>query len=325
MKRFLHRMFRVIPTLLAGAAVLFSSCAGSGAPQPTHAVPDGGRETHTDSNAPKQIASDDLIRFTLEVYDGDTEDTEYGKYEFSLTEAEDGGFRGVFSFLDSQQTFGNTFEFEADGDFAAEVQKVIRAYDLISLNGTWAQTHGIPEGAGYDLYAAYRSGETLSSRDNASNAIPHEAFAAFYNLFYTASGAKTYYATDRLQNLRYTVYQDGVTVFSASVSTLQDGTVSWTIYEKDPGGETQPVSSSGTCDPALLNEISQLCETIGLYQIEEYPRTSPAQYVTLDMAFGKRTVTVRNNNGISEAQNDALLSLRGIIKQYAAGQSRAAD
>lgn len=320
MKRFLLTFIRVIPTLLAGAAVLFTSCVRGGEPKPTQAVPDGGRETHTNVTAQKQLVSDDLIQFSLEVFEGDPEEAAYGTYEFSLEETETGVFHGVFRFLDSLQTFGNTFEFKADRDFAAEVQKVIRTYGLISLNGDWAVTHGIPEGAGYELFAAYRSGETLSCRDNASNAIPHEAFTAFYNLFYPMSGAEAYYSTDRLQNLRYTVYQNSAAVFSASVTTLQDGTVAWTLYEKDPAGETQPVNSSGKCDPALLDEIGQLCETNGLYQIEEYPRTSPTQYVMLEMAFGKKTVTIRNNNGISAEQNDALLSLRGIIKLYTAAQ-----
>lgn len=143
-----------IALLCVGTAVLLSGCKGGAIGQ--KGVICGGTKDDTDYNAPKMIRSDELISFDTGfyrcadlLYDTDR------SYRFKMSVAENG-------VLTITEGYDEKLKCETDATFAASLQKLIRKYELVKLNGIQKQTYGLPpEYAPYWIKAEYASKETL--------------------------------------------------------------------------------------------------------------------------------------------------------------------
>ncbi|MBO4835824.1 MAG: hypothetical protein J5483_06900 [Lachnospiraceae bacterium] len=134
--------------LLAGLLCFLTGCGSL--------LPKGGTVDHSDPNAPKEIQSDELVFFEVSFYRYEEVETEKdgAEYHFELKK-EDGT-----CILSEDECY--QISCEVDEKVFAEVQKIIREYDLISYNGTDRYKKGIvPEYGPFSLSAKYASGESL--------------------------------------------------------------------------------------------------------------------------------------------------------------------
>lgn len=115
----------------------------------------GGIIDQSDSNAPKEIKSKDLVSLETGFFRYETDPAEGGyRYEFALKE-EDGKVA-----LSENKRY--QISCEVDKEVLQKAQEIIEQFDLVKWNGQSRTTSGLPdEFAPYYLYAEYASGEKL--------------------------------------------------------------------------------------------------------------------------------------------------------------------
>lgn len=146
----------IIVIMCVGGAVLLVGCQQNQTLSSSEEVITGGKEDHSDYDAPKEIKSEEMISFETNFFRyGDYVYEKDRSYRFKMTKSED----DIFIITEG---YDEKLKCETDGTFPAKLQQVIREYNLVSLNGISKQTYGLPEEfAPCFLSAEYASGEKL--------------------------------------------------------------------------------------------------------------------------------------------------------------------
>ncbi len=147
---------------------------------------DGGTRIKRDEDAPKEIRSRELLRFscrfsTLSMLPSDT-GLRPGQYSF-VAVLEGDGVRGTAEY--SAPGSGNTEERSAvyPPDFFPKLEALIRQYSLARYNGLYHKVSGLPSFYGSMVDAVYASGETLYSYHNQDPFIPVEMMRELCRLY----------------------------------------------------------------------------------------------------------------------------------------------
>lgn len=181
MKKVIRNIVSPIILLMAVIGTLLGcSAGGNDVKKPQNAdvdVIEGGTTTHTDTQAPKVINSDNLVGFKNNFFLFDENGSEFdASYCFEVKDSESG------QKLLTCEKNGQTFDCEIDSAVMSGIQKIIKEYSLANYNGTDKFTAGLPPE--YDLsefYALYDTGETIRFSDN--NNPDSEVSKAFLKYF----------------------------------------------------------------------------------------------------------------------------------------------
>ena len=288
--------------------MLFSlfSCVAKEVPE------DGGHHSYTDVDAPKEIVSTELTGLNCDCVVEDDENEIYGRYCLEVKK-EDGSIRGSYEFREADSPLNSiVFPFETGDAFMDRLEEIIRRHDIAQYNGIHEETIGIADEYGFSFDAAYASGEEISCSDNAASLLSLEFVRELAELFYQESGASAYYDTDRLQNLRYSIYdKENGYRFTAYIYEDADGTVRYRLQEKQD--DTVMTEHRGETEREVLERIQKICEDNGMYEISEYPRREESGYCALEMKSGKTDSHIRSNTAISDEQLKALYELKDLI------------
>ena len=147
---------------------------------------DGGTRISHDDNAPKEIISRELIRFSCRFS------------AVSLYENESGLKHGVYKFTASKGTDGVCAKFEctnpkvsADGEHKEirseellyKLDAALRKYNVAQYNGQYYKVSGLPGFYGATVDAEYASGETLYCYNNQDPFLPTELVQELCEIF----------------------------------------------------------------------------------------------------------------------------------------------
>ena len=152
---------RIMAMLLCACMALgLFGCTGKEAPRTEPEVIDGGTTDRTDKNAPKKIESGTLTGFHAGMYLGARWNAQEGHFfDFSIKKDDSGVLTA------SERETGVSLP--ADDALLDALQRVIEEYDLVSRNGVWSVTAGLPpECQAYGFEAYYDSGEKLTFMTN---------------------------------------------------------------------------------------------------------------------------------------------------------------
>ena len=135
---------------------------------------DGGTRICNDTDAPKEIVSRDLTRFsctvsTLSLAEEDTR-LRCAVYSFEA-EATEAGVRVAVSCSRGVDT-GMKREETREDAFLTTLEALIRAHDVARLNGKSYKVSGLPDFYGSMLSASYASGEEIYCCNNQDPILP---------------------------------------------------------------------------------------------------------------------------------------------------------
>ena len=147
---------------------------------------DGGTHIRRDTDAPKEIASRELIRFScrfsaLSLMEEDT-GLKCGVYYFDVSKGE----RGVNCTVrcnNPQVLPEGERKFTQTEDFLSKLEALVREYNVARYNGDYYKVSGLPEFYGAIVDAEYASGETIYCYNNQDPFIPFEMIGALCRLF----------------------------------------------------------------------------------------------------------------------------------------------
>ena len=142
---------------------------------------DGGTRHYVDENAPKTIASNQIVSFSCEFSATNlamNDSPIAGRY-YTLYAAEDGG---SYEARGGGEVFGER-EFTPDAEFFDALQQIVSQYDFAQFNGQFYTVAGLPPDHGAVLNIRYDSGESIRASDNQSCFIPLKAMEELVNLF----------------------------------------------------------------------------------------------------------------------------------------------
>ena len=277
-------------------------------------VEDGGHFSNTDVNAPKKIESTQLTGIECDCFVEDSENEVFGRYCLNA-QAEGGSVKGRFEFREMDDPLVSVgFPFETDAGFMDRLDEILRRYDAAQYNGIYEEEIGIDPEHSFSFRAVYASGEEISCHDNAAPCFPLELMKELADLFYQESGAAIYYAAERLQNLRYSIYEkDSNYRFTAYIYENYDENVIYQIQEKQDNEVL--LNEEGKTGRDILNTIQEICEENGLTGISTYPRREGNRYTVLEMKSGTVDSHVRSNTAISDEQLEILEGLKDLIRK----------
>ena len=277
-------------------------------------VEDGGHFSNTDVNAPKKIESTQLTEIECDYFVEDRENEVFGRYCLSVKKEED-LVKGQFEFREMDSPLVSVrFPFETDTGFMDRLEEVLRRYDAAQYNGIYEEEIGIDPEYSFSFRAAYASGETISCYDNSGPCFSLELMRELADLFCRESGAASYYNTDRLQNLRYSIYdKESNYRFTAYIYENHDGTVVYQIQEKQDNEIL--LDEEGETGRDILNMIQEICGENGLTGISTYPRREESRYTALEMKSGTVDSHVRSNTAISDEQLEILEGMKDLIRK----------
>lgn len=146
---------------------------------------DGGTRIRIDKDAPKEINSRELIRFScrfssVSIPDEDTR-LKYGVYYFGASASED-GVRCTVGCNNPQVLRENRVETRSL-EFMAELEALLREYDVAQFNGRYYKVSGLPDFFGSMVDAEYASGETLYCYNNQDPFLPIPLILALCKAF----------------------------------------------------------------------------------------------------------------------------------------------
>lgn len=147
---------------------------------------DGGTRIRHDTDAPKEILSRELTRFScrfsaLSFMEEDTQ-LPQGMYAFDAT-IEEGGV-GCTVGCDHPRAVpsGERREMRS-ADFLGELDALLRKYNVAQYNGCYYKVSGLPDFYGATVDAAYASGETLYCYNNQDPFLPFDFVRELCRLF----------------------------------------------------------------------------------------------------------------------------------------------
>ena len=148
------------------------------------APPDGGINKRINRDAPKTIASENIIAFDCvfsTVAIADDIPVEHGIYTL-FARLKDGAVRGEYK-MRTRYGEGEQFQFRASHTFLRKVQRIVSTYNFAKFNGEEYSVSGLPDMYGTKIHIVYTSGERIYASDNQSNFLPIEAMAELVKLF----------------------------------------------------------------------------------------------------------------------------------------------
>ena len=135
---------------------------------------DGGTRIRRDTDAPKEITSRELIRFScrfsaLSLMEEDTQ-LPRGVYDFGASKGEG----GVSSTVDcnNPKVLGGERRDVRTEEFLAELEQLVREHNVAQYNGQYYKVSGLPDFYGATVDAEYASGETLYCYNNQDPFLP---------------------------------------------------------------------------------------------------------------------------------------------------------
>ena len=136
---------------------------------------DGGTRIRNDKDAPKEIISHELIRFScrfsaLSLID-DEDKLIRGVYYFSAESVENGVSCTVGCNNTAVISEGERKEIRPN-DFLQVIDVLLRKYNVAQYNGNYYKVSGLPDFYGSTLDAEYESGETLYCYNNQDPFLP---------------------------------------------------------------------------------------------------------------------------------------------------------
>ena len=151
-------------------------------------VIDGGNTTRIDEDAPKEIASKEITGFDAKLFLNNRfyGDENHG-FHFQIEQGADGVLTA------SEENTG--VRHAADQTLLMELQDVIETYDLVSQNGVYDVTAGLPpEFEAYPFTVDYASGESLSfTKNNEPDARWGEAIYDIFASWFASFGSEDLY------------------------------------------------------------------------------------------------------------------------------------
>ena len=146
---------------------------------------DGGTRIRRDTDAPKEITSRELICFScrfsaLSLMEEDTQ-LPRGVYDFGASKGED----GVSSTVDcnNPKVLGGERREVRSEEFLAELESLLRKYNVAQYNGQYYKVSGLPDFYGAKVDAEYASGETLYCYNNQDPFLPLDLIRALCRAF----------------------------------------------------------------------------------------------------------------------------------------------
>lgn len=128
--------------------------------EPDERLENGGTHTYHDTGAAKVIESKNIVEFHTHCYWYNRDKWRPEPVRFSVSR-ENG--EGPFILTRDDTRVGT------DGSFLAKLQEIIEKHKLVSVNGSYEHTYGIPpEFLDYEIKAVYDSGEELHFITNGS-------------------------------------------------------------------------------------------------------------------------------------------------------------
>jgi len=146
---------------------------------------DGGTRIRIDKDAPKEINSRELIRFScrfssVSISDEDTR-LKRGVYYFGASASED-GVSCTVGCNNTQVLRENRVETRSL-EIMAELEALLREYDVAQYNGKYYKVSGLPDFYGAKVDAEYASGETLYCYNNQDPFLPIAFVEALCKIF----------------------------------------------------------------------------------------------------------------------------------------------
>ncbi len=145
---------------------------------------DGGTRISNDTNAPKEIISRELIRFSCRFCSISLIDETRilgGMYHFSADKTEDGVSMSV-KCNNPRVLDGELTKIRPDS-FMKKLEAILRKYDVAQYNGKYYKVSGLPNFYGASVDAEYASGETLYCYNNQDPFLPVEMILELCSLF----------------------------------------------------------------------------------------------------------------------------------------------
>ena len=135
---------------------------------------DGGTRIRRDTDAPKEITSRELIRFScrfsgLSLMEEDTQ-LPRGVYDFGAARGEQ-GVECTVSCSNPKVLDGERKEWRTDG-ILTEIDALLRKHNVAQHNGNYYKVSGLPDFYGAKVDAEYASGETLYCYNNQDPFLP---------------------------------------------------------------------------------------------------------------------------------------------------------
>ena len=135
---------------------------------------DGGTRIRYDTNAPKEINSRELIRFScrfsaLSLMEEDTQ-LPRGVYYFGASKGENGVSSTVG--CNNPRVLGGERRETRSQELFAELESLLRKYNVAQYNGSYYKVSGLPDFYGAKVDAEYASGETLYCYHNQDPFLP---------------------------------------------------------------------------------------------------------------------------------------------------------
>lgn len=145
---------------------------------------DGGVTQHVDTKAPKQINSNLIIGFSVEISTlADADDNEYCGCVYNLNAVlENGAVKANYKCRDRcacvfEQSFRESVR------FMRGLYRIVSEYDFAKYNGESCFVSGLPDNYGACVDIMFASGERIYASDNQSNFIPGDAVIKLVDLF----------------------------------------------------------------------------------------------------------------------------------------------
>ncbi len=173
-------------TWAAALAGLLLALSLSACTQTTDDI-DGGVRINNDFDAPKTIASTQIVSFSCEFSTLTLmEESTLGNDVFSLEATLDGD--AVTVRFESRRTEKQTCA--ADEDFMHQLQQIVTRYDLAQYNGMDYFVSGLPDPFGARLQVTYDSDEVIYASDNQECFLPLAAMEELWELFSGQNGTE---------------------------------------------------------------------------------------------------------------------------------------
>ena len=145
---------------------------------------DGGTRISYDTDAPKEIISDILVKFscrysTLSFVDEC--EMPVGDYKFTAIRENDGA--GCTAECIRGPLGGKKIASKLPASVLDEIAALIKRHGIESLNGRYYKVSGLPDFYGASIDAEYESGETLYCYNNQDPIFPIEFAVELYRIF----------------------------------------------------------------------------------------------------------------------------------------------
>ena len=270
----------------------------------------GNRQEKQDPDAPVSISSEIITSFKAEFYTAYLSDYS-GSYDYCYMEMTREGDEAVC--LWQGRAYGQSFDrkFTADGAALDQLQTIIKEADVISRNGFYGHTSGIPE-CGGSIAVIYDSKEQIKVEDNASVLFSDavEPLCRLYEDLYAASSG------DSLNDLvAFRFYQGG------------GETNQWHSYNAkidfdgikaevgSPDGEFEII-----LDSSYWSQLIDMARYCRLDQWDGFTDANSDQVIldassfSLEMSFADgRTMTAQASGSYPEGYNQAVIKIGDLF------------